>query len=143
MGSQAEGVIAEMQAMGFERADIERALRAAFFNPDRAIDYLLNVSYSAPLFLVTDSQVNTFDRVFRKAPNKSSSVAKLLLVSPQPHQKPPPLLPLIHRRRSNQMNPSTSSRPQQLRLVVVEAVLRAEPVLPDKDWPVRLAAKAA
>lgn len=42
MGTQAEGVVAQMEAMGFERPDIQRALRAAFFNPDRAIDYLLN-----------------------------------------------------------------------------------------------------
>ncbi|KAL1959005.1 hypothetical protein VTO42DRAFT_3246 [Malbranchea cinnamomea] len=42
MGAQGETVIAQMEAMGFERPAIERALRAAFFNPDRAIEYLLN-----------------------------------------------------------------------------------------------------
>ncbi|EEA24508.1 UV excision repair protein rad23 [Talaromyces marneffei ATCC 18224] len=42
MGTQGEAVISQMEAMGFPRADIDRAMRAAFFNPDRAVDYLLN-----------------------------------------------------------------------------------------------------
>ncbi|KAL2013521.1 hypothetical protein VTN00DRAFT_1046 [Thermoascus crustaceus] len=41
LGAQGESVIAQMEAMGFARSDIERAMRAAFFNPDRAIEYLL------------------------------------------------------------------------------------------------------
>ncbi|BCR85014.1 putative UV excision repair protein (RadW) [Aspergillus chevalieri] len=41
-GSQSEPVIAQMESMGFAREDITRAMRAAFFNPDRAIEYLLN-----------------------------------------------------------------------------------------------------
>lgn len=42
VGNRSESAIREMEAMGFERPDIEAALRAAFYNPDRAIDYLLN-----------------------------------------------------------------------------------------------------
>ena len=42
MGSRNEDTIREMEAMGFERSQAERALRAAYFNPDRAIEYLLN-----------------------------------------------------------------------------------------------------
>lgn len=43
MGSAAEGAVVQMEAMGFARTDIDRAMRAAFYNPDRAIEYLLTV----------------------------------------------------------------------------------------------------
>jgi UV excision repair protein RAD23 len=32
-----------MESMGFPRPEIEAALRAAFYNSERAIEYLLNV----------------------------------------------------------------------------------------------------
>ncbi|KAF9872926.1 UV excision repair protein Rad23 [Colletotrichum karsti] len=42
MGAQRQEVVANMEAMGFERSQIDAAMRAAFYNPDRAVEYLLN-----------------------------------------------------------------------------------------------------
>lgn len=44
MGQERTEAIANMEAMGFERAQIEAAMRAAFNNADRAVEYLLTVS---------------------------------------------------------------------------------------------------
>lgn len=44
MGPERDAAIANMESMGFPRADIDQAMRAAFFNPDRAVEYLLTVS---------------------------------------------------------------------------------------------------
>ncbi|KAH3908319.1 UV excision repair protein RAD23 [Parastagonospora nodorum] len=41
MGNEREAAVANMESMGFARADIDAAMRAAFFNPDRAVEYLL------------------------------------------------------------------------------------------------------
>ena len=42
LGAQRDAAIQNMESMGFERSQIDRAMRAAFFNPDRAVEYLLN-----------------------------------------------------------------------------------------------------
>ncbi|KKY16543.1 putative uv excision repair protein rad23 [Phaeomoniella chlamydospora] len=42
LGEQAEGAVAMMESMGFGRQEIDRAMRAAYNNPDRAVEYLLN-----------------------------------------------------------------------------------------------------
>ncbi|KAI6953556.1 hypothetical protein KC321_g16890, partial [Hortaea werneckii] len=41
LGEQRNAAIASMEGMGFPRDQIDRAMRAAFFNPDRAVEYLL------------------------------------------------------------------------------------------------------
>ncbi|RDL39315.1 Uncharacterized protein BP5553_03655 [Venustampulla echinocandica] len=41
MGTERAAQIAEMESMGFERSQIELAMRAAFYNSERAIEYLL------------------------------------------------------------------------------------------------------
>jgi UV excision repair protein RAD23 len=58
MGAQREEAISNLEAMGFERSQIEVAMRAAFFNPDRAVDYLLNVRDSLHiLYRTTNNEV--------------------------------------------------------------------------------------
>ncbi|MCJ1459663.1 hypothetical protein MMC28_010042 [Mycoblastus sanguinarius] len=42
LGAQRDEAIAGMEGMGFPRSEIDRAMRAAFNNPDRAVEYLLN-----------------------------------------------------------------------------------------------------
>lgn len=43
MGAERASQIAEMESMGFPRAEIDAAMRAAFYNSERAIEYLLTV----------------------------------------------------------------------------------------------------
>ncbi|PKS10152.1 hypothetical protein jhhlp_001902 [Lomentospora prolificans] len=44
VGAERDIAIANMVSMGFEQSQVEAAMRAAYFNPDRAVEYLLSVS---------------------------------------------------------------------------------------------------
>lgn len=45
IGPEMEAVVEQLMGMGFDREQVIAALRAAFFNPDRAVDYLINVIF--------------------------------------------------------------------------------------------------
>jgi UV excision repair protein RAD23 len=44
MGEEYNKVVEEICKMGFTTDDVKKALGAAFNNPDRAIEYLINVN---------------------------------------------------------------------------------------------------
>ena len=48
LGAERAAAVANLESMGFERSQIDRAMRAAFNNPDRAVEYLLSVSNTVP-----------------------------------------------------------------------------------------------
>lgn len=50
-GDALQSTIKNMEEMGFERTQIMRALKASYNNPDRAVEYLMNVSPMLCLFV--------------------------------------------------------------------------------------------
>jgi len=42
-GEEYNKTVTSLMEMGFEKSQVERAMKAAFFNPERATDYLINV----------------------------------------------------------------------------------------------------
>ena len=111
--------------MGFPRADIDRAMRAAFFNPDRAVEYLLNVIVSG---IRDQSTTNVHCRGYQRTSSKNNSKQlkpRLLLAQPLRHAKehplhPPHKLPQLLQ-ATLATNLSTCSRPPHKQAVVAPA----------------------
>ncbi len=86
MGEQRAEAIANMEAMGFERSQIDAAMRAAFYNPERAVEYLLGVGFDV---VQISSSLPVADHLFRASPNIFSNPL------PPPVRPLPPPLPLL------------------------------------------------
>jgi UV excision repair protein RAD23 len=55
-GPALQSAIASMTEMGFDKDLVQRAMKASYNNPDRAVEYLMSVSLSHPGENVADSQ---------------------------------------------------------------------------------------
>jgi hypothetical protein len=99
-GEALQSSIANMTEMGFPKEEVLRAMRASYNNPDRAVEYLMNVR--APRLHVSDFwTLNDFwyYRAFlRTCWLKRKVQRRLLVLLHSRQQAPAPPLPLLRRR---------------------------------------------
>ena len=123
LGPDRDAAVAHMESMGFPRADIDRAMRAAFFTPDRAVEYLLNVCVNR---IWNQNTTDVYFRAYQRTSSRSNSKQLIprLLVPPL-HAKQHPLHPPPQLREVHQAmlatNPLISSKPPHRQAVVAPA----------------------
>ena len=116
VGSQRAAAIANMESMGFERSQIDRAMRAAYNNPDRAVEYLLTVRIIHVVAIASTDYGNRAYLTMLPKNNRRAS-RRPLLPQPRQHLQPnrlrlrPLLRPKPKRLQKPTMLQSTSSKP--------------------------------
>lgn len=78
MGSERAAQIANMESMGFERSQIDAAMRAAFYNSERAVEYLLNVRISRCVARIVLIICRVFQIVFNSNSNNHEHLPLLV-----------------------------------------------------------------